>query len=136
MNLYILDLQDTGGYDSDGKSIKGDGRRQPVTQTISHPTTAAECKELPRPSSPTCSTHSSEFESENLFIRLKQQRENLLNEVARAGGFERECLVSAQITGVSRDMVGSSTNPINLNLPWSDSLSEHVSVHEKSLREL
>jgi hypothetical protein len=28
-------------------------------------------------------------------------------------------------------MVGSSTNPINLNLPWSDSLSEHVSVHEK-----
>jgi hypothetical protein len=24
---YILDLQDTGGYDSDGKSIHGDGRR-------------------------------------------------------------------------------------------------------------
>jgi hypothetical protein len=129
---YILDLQDTGGgYDSDGKSIHGDGRRRPVSQTTSHPPPDSERTDIQRPSSPTGSIHSSEFESDNLFLRLKQQRENLLNEVALAGGFEREGPVSAQITGVSSDMVGTSYTPINLNLPWSDSLSEHVSVHDK-----
>jgi hypothetical protein len=85
-----------------------------------------------RPSSPTGSTHSSEFESDNLFLRLKRQRENLLSEVAIAGGFTRENLVTAQFTGVSSDMVGSAANtPPNLNLPWTKPISDHVSVHNK-----
>jgi hypothetical protein len=85
-----------------------------------------------RPSSPTGSTHSSEYETDNLFLRLKRQRENLLSEVAIAGGFNREDLVTAQFTGVSSDMVGSAANtPPNLNLPWTKPISDHVTVHEK-----
>jgi hypothetical protein len=128
---YILELQDKGGYDSDGKSIHEDGRSHPMSYTTSQPPPEPTRSEAQCPASPTGSTHSSDFDSDNLFIRLKRQRENLLNKVAIAGGFDRECQVPAHITGVSSDMVGASIAPPNLTLPWSESLSEHVSVHDK-----
>jgi hypothetical protein len=54
-----------------------------------------------------------------------------LNEIAIAGGFTRELPVTAQITGVSSDMVGSSVTPPNLTLPWSKPVSDHVPLHDK-----
>jgi hypothetical protein len=135
---YVLELQDKGGYDSEGRSVHGDSR--PTGHTVSHtvsrppppPDPALKDLEQKRPSSPTGSTHSSEYESENLFLRLKRQRENLLSEVAIAGGFTREDLLTAQFTGVSSDMVGSAaTTTPNLNLPWTKPISDHVTVHEK-----
>jgi hypothetical protein len=135
---YVLELQDKGGYDSEGRSVQGDSR--PISHTVSHtvshppPPPDPDKKNLDhtRPSSPTGSTHSSEFDSDNLYLRLKRQRENLLSEVAIAGGFTREDIMTAQFTGVSSDMVGSAANtPPNLNLPWSKPISDHVTVHEK-----
>jgi hypothetical protein len=79
-----------------------------VSHTTSHPLPEPTRSEAQRPESPTGSTHSLEFEFEHLFIRLKHQRETLLKEGAIAGGFDRECQVSTQITGASSDMVGDS----------------------------
>jgi hypothetical protein len=128
---YILDLQDKGGYDSDGRSMHGDGHHLTISHTTSTPPPEPMRAEPTRPASPTGSSQSSEFESEHLFLRLKRQRENLLNEVAIAGGFVRESQVSAQITGISSDMVGTASAPPNLTLPWTKTLSEHVTVHDK-----
>jgi hypothetical protein len=134
---YVIALQDKGGYDSDGKSVVNEGYHHSVSHTVSHTTTNPDPMpetrrmEQARPSSPTGSSHTSESESENLFLRLKRQREYLLNEIAIAGNFTRDLPVTAQITGVSKDMVGSTTTPPNLTLPWSKKVSDHVPLHDQ-----
>jgi hypothetical protein len=85
---YILDLQDKEGYDSDDKSV----RNQTVTHTVSHTVSQPppEPERITRPNSPGSSSQGSDFDSDNLFLRLKRQRENLLNEVALARDFTRK----------------------------------------------
>jgi hypothetical protein len=39
--------------------------------------------------------------------------------------------VTAQITGVPKDMVGSTITPPNLTLPWTKPVSDHVPLHDK-----
>jgi hypothetical protein len=137
---FVVALQDKGGYDSDGKSVVNEGYQHSVSHTVvSHTQASPDSKPEPRrmaqvrPSSPTGShtSQTSESESDNLFLRLKRQREYLLNEIAVTGNFTRDLPVTAQITGVPTDMVGSSITPPNLTLPWSKKVSDHVPLHDQ-----
>jgi hypothetical protein len=128
---YVLHLQDRQGYDSDGKSVMGN--TNPISHTVTHQSLQDPqlAQRNTRATSPGSTSHVSDYESDNLFLRLKRQREVLLDEVAIAGGFTRDNPATAKITGMSRELVGTYTAPPNLILPWSTDISEHVTVHNR-----
>jgi hypothetical protein len=126
---YVIELQDRQGYDSDGKSVRGNTISQTVThQTYQDPQLA---QRKTRANSPGSTSQVSDLESDNLFLRLKRQRETLLDEVAIAGSFTRANPATAKITGMSQELVGTYNAPPNLNLPWSNDITEHVTVHNR-----
>jgi hypothetical protein len=127
---YDLDLQDREGYDSNGKSVHGNGHQHTISHTVTHQTIPDPqiSQRHTRATSPGSTSQASDYESDNLFLRLKRQREILLDEMAIAGGFNKDNPATAKITGMSRELVGTYNAPPNLNLPWSTDISEHVSV--------
>jgi hypothetical protein len=72
----------------------------------------------------------SDYEPESRFLRLKREKDSVLTEVAITSGFVRENPERPRYTGVSEDLVGTTTAPPKLGLPWSSAITEHVPLHD------
>jgi hypothetical protein len=94
-----------------------------VTQIVS--TQAAHQQVLPQTEtdrstwsvSPGAVSRVSDYESENCFLRLKQQQDNVLSEIAATIGFARDNSKTPTLPGLSEEILGTTQEPPNVGLP-------------------
>jgi hypothetical protein len=133
----IIDLQDQGGYDSEGREVTDvtphttatgtPGRT--VVQTIQPQILPLDTPH--RSVSPGAVSRVSDIESENRFMKLKKQRDNVFSQIAATIGFDRVNPEKAACPGLSEAMLGSSQALPNVGLPWNSAFPDHVALHNR-----